>query len=123
MAEILMMPPWYQVKLMPQARKSASTILDVEVDEEQVSQTRKATVVHAPDPQHMQGIQPELLPAVGSVIWIPEFTGISDPYEVPEDAEVRIDTTDMTPEESANRIILHLERLGYISGRTRTTSR
>ena len=48
---------------------------------------------------------------------IPEFTGISDPYEVPEDAEVRIDTTDMTPEESANRIILHLERLGYIGGR------
>ncbi|MEN8150305.1 MAG: bifunctional sulfate adenylyltransferase/adenylylsulfate kinase [Planctomycetota bacterium] len=54
---------------------------------------------------------------------IPEFTGISDPYEVPEDAEVRIDTTDMTPEESANRIILHLERLGYIGGRTRNGPR
>ncbi len=45
---------------------------------------------------------------------IQEFTGISDPYEAPEDAEVVIDTTDMTPEEAAQEIILHLEREGYI---------
>ena len=29
---------------------------------------------------------------------IKEFTGISDPYEPPEDAEIVIDTTDLTPE-------------------------
>ena len=45
---------------------------------------------------------------------IKEFTGISDPYEEPEDADVTIDTTDVTPEESAQQIILHLEREGYI---------
>jgi sulfate adenylyltransferase len=45
---------------------------------------------------------------------IQQFTGISDPYEAPEDAEVEIDTTDLTPEEAAQEIILHLEREGYI---------
>ncbi len=45
---------------------------------------------------------------------IPEFTGISDPYEEPVDADVIIDTTDTTPEEAANQVILHLENLGYI---------
>jgi sulfate adenylyltransferase len=45
---------------------------------------------------------------------VEQFTGISDPYEVPSDAEVVIDTTDMTPEEAAQEVILHLEREGYI---------
>ncbi|MDP3984717.1 MAG: bifunctional sulfate adenylyltransferase/adenylylsulfate kinase [Acidimicrobiia bacterium] len=45
---------------------------------------------------------------------IPEFTGISDPYEEPGDAEVAIDTTELAPDEAANQIILYLERLGYI---------
>ena len=47
---------------------------------------------------------------------IPQFTGISDPYEEPEDADVVIDTADLSPEESAQQIILHLEREGYIGG-------
>ena len=45
---------------------------------------------------------------------IKEFTGISDPYEAPDDAEVVVDTARLTPEESAQEIILHLEREGYI---------
>jgi sulfate adenylyltransferase len=45
---------------------------------------------------------------------IKEFTGISDPYEEPKDAEVVINTTDLTPEEAAQEIILHLEREGFI---------
>jgi len=45
---------------------------------------------------------------------IKEFTGISDPYEVPEDAEVVIDTADLSPEEAAQEILLFLERKGYI---------
>jgi sulfate adenylyltransferase len=45
---------------------------------------------------------------------IPEFTGVSDPYEAPEDSEVVIDTTQLSPDEAANQIILYLERLGYI---------
>ncbi len=45
---------------------------------------------------------------------LPEFTGISDPYEVPGDADVAIDTTQLTPEEAAQQIILHLESEGYV---------
>jgi sulfate adenylyltransferase len=49
-----------------------------------------------------------------------EFTGISDPYEVPSDADVVIDTSDTTPEEGAQQIILHLEREGYIGASLET---
>lgn len=45
---------------------------------------------------------------------IKEFTGVSDPYEEPTDAEVVIDTAELTPEEAAQEIILHLEREGFI---------
>jgi sulfate adenylyltransferase len=45
---------------------------------------------------------------------IPEFTGISDPYEVPEHAELVIDTADSTPMEAAQEIYLYLLREGYI---------
>jgi sulfate adenylyltransferase len=45
---------------------------------------------------------------------VPEFTGVSDPYEPPDDAEVMIDTTDMSVEEAVQQIILYLEREGYI---------
>ncbi|HEY1272810.1 MAG TPA: bifunctional sulfate adenylyltransferase/adenylylsulfate kinase [Terriglobales bacterium] len=45
---------------------------------------------------------------------IKEFTGISDPYEAPGDAEVVIDTTEFSAEEAAQEIILHLEREGFI---------
>ena len=43
-----------------------------------------------------------------------EFTGISDPYEEPRDAEVVINTAELTPEEAAQEIILHLEREGFV---------
>jgi len=45
-----------------------------------------------------------------------EFTGISDPYEAPTDADVTIDTGMLTAEEAAQEVILHLEREGYIGG-------
>ena len=43
-----------------------------------------------------------------------EFTGISDPYEEPADADLVIDTTQLSPEEAAQEILLHLEREGYL---------
>jgi len=45
---------------------------------------------------------------------IPEFTGISDPYEPPEDAEVVLRTAELTPEEAAQQVVLHLQREGYV---------
>jgi adenylyl-sulfate kinase len=40
---------------------------------------------------------------------IPEFTGVSDPYEAPLAPEIRIETAGRTPEESAAEVIAWLE--------------
>jgi sulfate adenylyltransferase len=45
---------------------------------------------------------------------VKEFTGISDPYEVPADAGFVVDTTERSPEECVQDLILHLEREGYV---------
>jgi len=45
---------------------------------------------------------------------VKEFTGISDPYEAPTKAEVVINTAELSPEEAAQEIILHLEQQGFI---------
>jgi sulfate adenylyltransferase len=45
---------------------------------------------------------------------IKEFTGISDPYEAPDNAEIVIDTRDWTPLEAAQMIITRLESEGFI---------
>lgn len=45
---------------------------------------------------------------------IKEFTGISDPYEVPDRPEMRIDTGELTPDLAAHRILIKLESLGFI---------
>ncbi|RME49124.1 MAG: adenylyl-sulfate kinase, partial [Deltaproteobacteria bacterium] len=42
------------------------------------------------------------------------FTGIDDPYEVPENPELRIDTAEVSVTEAVQRILLHLEKEGYI---------
>ena len=43
-----------------------------------------------------------------------EFTGISDPYEVPENPEVVIDTQGISPDQAAHRILVKLESMGFI---------
>jgi sulfate adenylyltransferase len=45
---------------------------------------------------------------------IPEFTGISDPYEVPEHPEMEIDTSQLSPTEAAQAILLYLFKEGYL---------
>jgi bifunctional enzyme CysN/CysC len=42
------------------------------------------------------------------------FTGIDSPYEAPEDAEIRLDTTQLTPEAAALRVIAQLRETGII---------
>ena len=46
---------------------------------------------------------------------IQNFTGVSDPYEDPEDPEIVCHTADETVEESAANIISYLEEHGYIA--------
>jgi len=45
---------------------------------------------------------------------LPQFTGISDPYEVPTNAEITIDTTRMSPERAAQQILSHISRRGFL---------
>jgi adenylylsulfate kinase len=45
---------------------------------------------------------------------IAEFTGVSDPYESPEHAELEIHTEGRSPEESAQLLLAKLEELGLI---------
>jgi sulfate adenylyltransferase len=42
------------------------------------------------------------------------FTGIDDPYEVPENPEIVIDTGELSPDLAAHRILITLEKLGYL---------
>lgn len=42
------------------------------------------------------------------------FTGIDDPYEVPMNPELAIDTSQCSPDEAAIQIILKLEKFGYL---------
>lgn len=43
------------------------------------------------------------------------FTGIDDPYEAPEKAEIVIDTESVKPEQAAERILTYLEERGYLA--------
>jgi bifunctional enzyme CysN/CysC len=43
------------------------------------------------------------------------FTGIDSPYEAPEHAEIRIDTTQLSPEAAAEHIVAELERAGLLA--------
>lgn len=45
---------------------------------------------------------------------IPNFTGISDPFEPPVNPEIHLHTDRETPEESAQRILTYLETAGLI---------
>jgi sulfate adenylyltransferase len=49
---------------------------------------------------------------------VKEFTGVSDPYEEPQDAGLAIDTSERSPEECVQAILLHLEKEGYIGPAT-----
>lgn len=46
---------------------------------------------------------------------IKEFTGVSDPYEPPDNPDVVCETEKETPLESAQKIIRKLEEMGYLS--------
>ena len=45
---------------------------------------------------------------------IKEFTGISDPYEAPENAEIIIDSSGIAPEKLVDQIYHKIKELGYI---------
>jgi len=47
---------------------------------------------------------------------IKEFTGISDPYDVPENPELSVETENVDVDNCAHQVILKLEQMGLIAG-------
>jgi len=47
---------------------------------------------------------------------IDSFTGVNDPYEAPEDADLVLDTENDSPEASADQVMALLRERGFISG-------
>jgi len=45
---------------------------------------------------------------------IKDFTGVDDPYEAPEDPEIKLDTVECSPEENAQVIVEYLIENGFI---------
>jgi adenylyl-sulfate kinase len=50
---------------------------------------------------------------------IQNFTGVNDPYERPESADIRVDSDNESPDESAERIVTLLEDRGLIPAAVR----
>jgi sulfate adenylyltransferase len=46
---------------------------------------------------------------------LPEFTGISDPYDVPDDADVTIDTSQVTVAQAVDHLMGELEGRGLLT--------
>jgi sulfate adenylyltransferase len=49
---------------------------------------------------------------------IPDFTGISSPYDVPADAAVTVDTTGRSIEDALGDVLGHLRVEGWLTGPT-----
>ena len=45
------------------------------------------------------------------------FTGVDSPYEPPENPELRLDTSELTPAQAAEQVLRALERAGVLEGR------
>jgi len=52
---------------------------------------------------------------------VKEFTGVSDPYEEPDDAELTIDTAEVSADGAADLIIAYLVEQGYLEAETAPT--
>jgi bifunctional enzyme CysN/CysC len=47
---------------------------------------------------------------------IKNFTGIDSPYEPPENPDIRVDTTTLSAEDAADKIVKLLEERGFLTG-------
>ncbi|RZV99603.1 MAG: adenylyl-sulfate kinase, partial [Rhodobacteraceae bacterium] len=46
---------------------------------------------------------------------IKEFTGISDPYDIPEAPEIRVETEKVEVDHCAHQVLLKLEQMGLVA--------
>jgi sulfate adenylyltransferase len=54
---------------------------------------------------------------------ISEFTGVSDPYQDPDDADIRVDTSTLTVGDAVGLIVGYLEREGWLTSSWTTPTR
>lgn len=47
---------------------------------------------------------------------IKEFTGISDPYDIPDSPELRVETENVAVDHCAHQVLLKLEQMGLVAG-------
>jgi len=45
---------------------------------------------------------------------VPAFTGVTDPYEPPDDADVVVDTADLSVDEAVELVLAHLRARGLL---------
>ena len=64
----------------------------------------------------MRTARPEGALQAGAGRKIKEFTGISDPYDVPQDPELRVETENVDVDNCAHQVLLKLENMGLIAG-------
>jgi sulfate adenylyltransferase len=55
----------------------------------------------------------------GGVATLPEFTGVSDPYDVPDDADVTIDTSQVTVPQAVDTLMAALDARGLLEPASR----
>jgi sulfate adenylyltransferase len=80
-----------------------------------VERTAAFILVHVATPvATCEARDPKGLYARARVGALPHFTGVSDPYEIPADADVTIDTTALAPAAAAARVVEHLRARGII---------
>ena len=80
-----------------------------------VEQVGGFLLVHVATPQATcEARDPKGLYARARAGELPHFTGVTDPYESPSDADIVIDTTVLSPEAAALEIIRHLRKGGFI---------
>ena len=72
-----------------------------------------ASVQEIADHRDPKGLYKKAL--AGEITW---FTGVDDPYEAPEHAELTVDTEHQTPEESLQEVLTKLKDLGRIEDDT-----
>ena len=69
---------------------------------------------------HLQQLEAESIFILREVVradTIPHFTGISAPYEAPEQPELHIETTRVSAQAAADQIVAYLGARGFLSER------
>jgi bifunctional enzyme CysN/CysC len=93
--------PFRAERQLARERVEADEFIEVHVD----------TPLHVAEARDVKGLYKKARSGL-----LPNFTGIDSPYEPPEAPELRVDTTTMTAQEAADRVIAALRQRGCLAG-------